>query len=494
MKKTLAVLWSIVFAAALVSCSLFETESEMGTVVVDLSGNARSADPATGLPILGTDGVFTHIRIFDEADRELLFSIQNSASASVMLAVGTRITISVDIVTDNARWHGEGVHTVGSGSNTVSLKINKVPASADKVLLWQKDSNSFVFYAADEWMLQNFTDSTLPPVIADSTHLPEGLLAPNAPTEIFCFDRSGNLYIVFKESTDYFLAKYAALADGGWDMHAQIKKLKGNLSLTAIAVDSSNSRHNRLYVAFADGPNPHLYVYSFAETQFQTNDPSNGLEVDDKDGRKAFFDDDTVPNELEIRALAADENGLFAVVETKPGLTNNRDISVKHCSTNLMPKSGSMALFTDVNPKHVTADLCIKNGVLYAAGSLFRATFISGIKRENFTSGKLWKLGQSSSFEFNAAQELWESFSDESAKEEGYAPYKFNTGKQNKLITASDGCYAKDLASPPPLVQNKDAVLIFNIENGALIKRQKINTKFAKELRYIPGPDIFEWK
>ena len=159
-----------------------------------------------------------------------------------------------------------------------------------------------------------------------------------------------------------------------------------------------------------------------------------------------------------------------------------------------MLKSGSMALFMDVNPEHVTADLCIKNGVLYAAGSLFRATFISGIKRENFTSGKLWKLGQSSSFKSNSAQELWESFSDESAKEEGYAPYKFNTGKQNKLITASDGCYAKDLASPPPLVQNKDAVLIFNIENGALIKRQKINTKFAKELTYLATPDIFKWE
>ena len=117
MKKTLAVLWTIIFAVALVSCSLFETESEMGTVVVDLGGTARSADPTTGLPILGTDGVSTHIRIFDESNRELLYSIQNSATASVMLAVGTKITVSVDIVTDSARWHGEGVHTVGSGSN-----------------------------------------------------------------------------------------------------------------------------------------------------------------------------------------------------------------------------------------------------------------------------------------------------------------------------------------------------------------------------------------
>lgn len=496
MKKTLAVLWSIVFAAALVSCSLFETESEMGTVVVDLSGNARSADPATGLPILGTDGVFTHIRIFDEADRELLFSIQNSASASVMLAVGTRITISVDIVTDNARWHGEGVHTVGSGSNAVALKINKVPVSADKVLLWQKDSsNNIVFYAADEWMLQNFTDSTLPPVIADSTHLPEGLLAPNAPTEIFCFDRSGNLYIVFYEGSDYSLVKYEPLAGGGWDaQHTQIKKLHNNHVVTAVAVDSSDSANNRLYVAYEDGPNPHLDMYSFSETQFATWDSSDGLQINGKDPKTVFFDAAAAPDELKIRALAADENGLFAAVQTKVGVTNNRDISVKHCSANLVPKSGSMALFTDVNPEHVTADLCIKNGVLYAAGSLFRATFLSGIKRENFTSGKLWKLGQSSSFKSNSAQELWESFSDESAKQKGYAPYKFNTGKQNKLITASDGCYAKDLTSSPPLVQNKNAVLFFNIENGALIKRQNINTKFTKELRYIPGPDIFEWK
>ena len=511
MKKTLAVLWSIVFAAALVSCSLFETESEMGTVVVDLSGNARSADPATGLPILGTDGVFTHIRIFDEADRELLFSIQNSASASVMLAVGTRITISVDIVTDNARWHGEGVHTVGSGSNAVSLKINKVPVSADKVLLWQKDSsNNIVFYAADEWMLQNFTDSTLPPVIADSTHLPEGLLAPNAPTEIFCFDRSGNLYIVFYEGSDYSLVKYEPLAGGGWDaQHTQIKKLHNNHVVTAVAVDSSDSANNRLYVAYEDGPNPHLDMYSFSETQFATWDSSDGLQINGKDPKTVFFA--AAPNELKIRALAADENGLFAVVETPATGSGRVNVSVKHCSINLERKNGNMNLFTNVesnissDPKNVTADLCIKNGVLYAAGSLVRGKIYTSLDNEVFTSGKLWKLGQSTSFDRVSAQAqvLWEFFPAEDAiekanlsdKQKGYAPCKFNTGKQSKLITASDGCYGKKVrGSSPADVQNKNSVLFFDIDDGALIKQQKVSTKFMKELSFNSVVEIFSFE
>lgn len=512
MKKTLAVLWSIVFAAALVSCSLFETESEMGTVVVDLSGNARSADPATGLPILGTDGVFTHIRIFDEADRELLFSIQNSASASVMLAVGTRITISVDIVTDNARWHGEGVHTVGSGSNAVALKINKVPVSADKVLLWQKDSsNNIVFYAADEWNLHEFAGSVLPPLLLDSTHLPQGLDSAYQPTKVFCFDRNGNLYIVFGNTGNYFLVKYELLATGGWDaQHTQMRKLDNSHDLTAIAVDSSDNENNRLYVAHEDGPVSHIDTYSFSAAQFSTMGSAEGLRVLRKNSAQIFFDA-PAPSTIKIRALAADENGLFAVVETPATGSGRVNVSVKHCSINLKRKSGNMNLFTNVesnissDPKNVTADLCIKNGVLYAAGSLVRGKIYTSLDNEVFTSGKLWKLGQSTSFDRVSAQAqvLWEFFPAEDAiekanlsdKQKGYAPCKFNTGKQSKLITASDGCYGKKVrGSSPADVQNKNSVLFFDIDDGALIKQQKVSTKFMKELSFNSVVEIFSFE
>ncbi|WP_156882444.1 hypothetical protein [Treponema lecithinolyticum] len=512
MKKTLAVLTAVVFAAALVSCSLFETESEMGTVVVDLSGNARSADPATGLPILGTDGVFTHIRIFDEANRELLFSIQNSASASVMLAVGTRITISVDIVTDNARWHGEGVHTVGSGSNAVALKINKVPVSADKVLLWQKDSsNNIVFYAADEWNLHEFAGSVLPPLLLDSTHLPQGLDSAYQPTKVFCFDRSGNLYIVFGNTGNYFLVKYELLATGGWDaQHTQMRKLDNSHDLTAIAVDSSDNENNRLYVAHEDGPVSRIDTYSFSAAQFSTMGSAEGLRVLRKDSAQIFFDA-PAPSTIKIRALAADENGLFAVLETPATGSGRVNVSVKHCSINLEWKSGNMNLFTNVesnissDPKNVTADLCIKNGVLYAAGSLVRGKIYTSLDSEVFTSGKLWKLGQSTSFDRVSAQAqvLWEFFPAEDAieeanlsdKQKGYAPCKFNTGKQSKLITASDGCYGKKVnGSSPADVQNKNSVLFFDIDDGALIKQQKVSTKFMKELSFNSVVEIFKFE
>lgn len=512
MKKTLAVLWTIIFAVALVSCSLFETESEMGTVVIDLGGTARSADPTTGLPILGTDGVSTHIRIFDESNRELLYSIQNSATASVMLAVGTKITVHVDIVTDSARWHGEGVHTVGSGSNAVALKISKVPVSADKVLLWQKDSsNNIVFYAADEWMLHKFTDSQFPPVLADTAHLPEGLESTNKPTDVFCFDRNGNLYIVFYEGSDYFLVKYELLATGGWDaQHTQIRKLHNSHVVAAVAVDSSDSANNRLYVAYEDGPNPHLDMYSFSETQFATLNSADGLKINDKDPKTVFFDA-PAPSTIKIRALAADENGLFAVVETPATGSGRVNVSVKHCSINLERKSGNMNLFTNVesnissDPKNVTADLCIKNGVLYAAGSLVRGKIYTSLDNEVFTSGKLWKLGQSTSFDRVSAQAqvLWEFFPAEDAiekanlsdKQKGYAPCKFNTGKQSKLITASDGCYGKKVSgSSPADVQNKNSVLFFDIDDGALIKQQKVSTKFMKELSFNSVVEIFSFE
>ena len=511
MKKTLAVLTAVVFAAALVSCSLFETESEMGTVVVDLSGNARSADPATGLPILGTDGVFTHIRIFDEANRELLFSIQNSASASVMLAVGTRITISVDIVTDNARWHGEGVHTVGSGSNAVALKISKVPVSADKVLLWQKGASGIEFYTADEWNLHEFAGSVLPPLLLDSTHLPQGLDSAYQPTKVFCFDRSGNLYIVFGNTGDYFLVKYELLATGGWDaQHTQMRKLDNSYDLTAIAVDSSDNENNRLYVAHEDGLVSHIDTYSFSAAQFSTMGSAEGLRVLRKNSAQIFFDA-PAPSTIKIRALAADENGLFAVVETPATGSGRVNVSVKHCSINLKRKSGNMNLFTNVesnissDPKNVTADLCIKNGVLYAAGSLVRGKIYTSLDNEVFTSGKLWKLGQSTSFDRVSAQAqvLWEFFPAEDAiekanlsdKQKGYAPCKFNTGKQSKLITASDGCYGKKVSgSSPADVQNKNSVLFFDIDDGALIKQQKVSTKFMKELSFNSVVEIFSFE
>ena len=122
-----------------------------------------------------------------------------------------------------------------------------------------------------------------------------------------------------------------------------------------------------------------------------------------------------------------------------------------------------------------------------------------------FTSGKLWKLGQSTSFDRVSAQAqvLWEFFPAEDAiekanlsdKQKGYAPCKFNTGKQSKLITASDGCYGKKVrGSSPADVQNKNSVLFFDIDDGALIKQQKVSTKFMKELSFNSVVEIFSFE
>ena len=381
------------------------------------------------------------------------------------------------------------------------------PPGTGKVLLWEKNSASnlgMVYYQVDEG---GYTD------------LPTAFIAgsntggyPHYPTDVFCHDEKGNLYILWVNKAggtpvkyQYKVRKYALLSSGVYDStYEAIIGLEDffnqNTPITEISVHVSES-NSYLYYTYK---NTFTYIKRLKWTgdNFSAALKDNSFEqkIKDAGGSKSF-----------CTALAVNENGIFAAVKNIDGSDienpdtygsnikkykhqkNAGDSDYSDGEVSIIPSTSVNTLPENNYTLEDICDLQIKGGVLYGIRTKKTGKLKNGTTSKVSTSGELFKIEalDSSFLSSTVVTSLWSSLSPT----DGYAPYRFIGTVLNKLIIASDGYYG-DKNSAGDKAKNKNKVLSFDINTASTnwtVTPKNTDAKFSRELTYDPT-NGFKWE
>ena len=336
------------------------------------------------------------------------------------------------------------------------------------------------------------------------------------PTDIFCYDQDGNLYILWENSSSSYSVRRFALKDGVSYVDSAGENLNnsfGSHPISAIAVDISDGQ-NYLYYTYEDGPNKHIQRYSWHDTSFSTatQDPAYDVHIN------------STSNKIFFTALAANKDGLFVGVKETyqhDGINKYR-LKIKKYKKSSASFDGELTLvdnapeYTDasgnsIDSGHFSGNIRIQygeainnlkvfDGVLYALSSKSRETqnkdgfpyFTDAFKN----SGILYKIGSTNgTLPENAVVLAKKDWND--TNKIGYGFYRFIAVKYDeaeriKLIIASDGAWGKGgmpLGSSPDVLKNTDKVLEYDLKDNLQAERNS-GGSFSKTLKSGSG---FEW-
>ena len=372
-----------------------------------------------------------------------------------------------------------------------------------KILLWEKRNPAMALSPMNYWTSETGTD------IRPSDLLFEDSTSPTIePTDVFCYDQDGNLYILWKDNSNYNVRRFALKEDGTYDKDTA-ETPDQNLDLTvpfspnagcAIAVDISDGKKYLYYVNTASTP---ALVKRFEWTALFGSgfkDPTYSI---------------SIPAVEKVTALAANKDGLFVGTRTMSISPAGYTLSVKQYAKQDGADKGTIAVGafqpTPTEPgspyppytKIMSAinDLQILDGVLYAVTSKEEY----GMKKTSFdykadtfkNSGKLYKIGSAKDGFSGSAVELAKKDPVGAAGNEvGYGFYRFIAVKYDeaeriRLIIASDGAWGKDgtvIFPDRPYCKNADKVLEYDLK-GSLQGEQNSGGSFSKVLQ----ESGFEW-
>ena len=378
-----------------------------------------------------------------------------------------------------------------------------------KILLWEKRSPTMALSPMNYWISTDGTEA-----FSGTNKLFGYSSSPiEKPTDVFCYDQDGNLYILWKDSSNYNVRRFELKEDGTYNKPGVDLTLTAH-TVPAIAVDISGGQ-NYLYYIYEDGPNTHIQRYRWDDTSFSTATPDStyGVHIS------------STSNKIFFTALAANKDGVFVGVKETyqdSGINKYRLKVQKYARTagpahldggltlvdNALEYTDSLGnpidsgSFTDnIRIQYMEAinDLQVFNGVLYALSS--KSCKIQKDSPAYFTdafknSGILYKIGSTNgSLSENAVVLAKKDWNDTSKI--GYGFYRFiavkcDEAERIKLIIASDSAWGKDglpIGNPLGELKNTDKVLEYDLKDNLQTERNS-GGSFSKTLKLGSG---FEW-
>ena len=407
--------------------------------------------------------------------------------------------VNIEYLNENYRINGNKNRIAAFNRKTNTITFNDTEATwyaeyapytfpNTKTLLWGKDAKKEFRY----WMSADGTE-----VFSPTNKLFESGLS-ETPTDIFCYDQDGNLYILWKDSSNYKVRRFALKEDGSYDMQRVDASLAAP-HIFAIAVDISDGQ-NSLYYAYKDGPYGHIEKYSW----------SNSFDTGSVTGYNVSFDANSAP----VTALAANKDGVFVAVKTQTSSSDPYMIKVKKYKKDGRPDpDGETLVVKDAEAESVHAAeapynaydenvtaLQVFDGVLYALSSQSNELrkYDSGYWMDAFkNSGVLYKIGSTKDTLSGRAVVLAKKEGDD-ANKIGYGfcrfiAVKYDEAERIKLIIASDGAWGEGglpLGSLADVLKNTDRVLEYDLKGGLQTEREA-GGSFSKTLEHGSG---FDWQ
>jgi hypothetical protein len=407
--------------------------------------------------------------------------------------------VNIEYLNENYRINGNKNRIAAFNRKTNTITFNDTEATwyaeyapykfpNTKTLLWGKDAKKEFRY----WMSADGTNT-----FSETNKLFESGLS-ETPTDIFCYDQDGNLYILWKDSSNYKVRRFALKEDGSYDMQRVDASLAAP-HIFAIAVDISDGQ-NSLYYAYKDGPYGHIEKYSW----------SNSFDTGSVTGYNVSFDANSAP----VTALAANKDGVFVAVKTQTSSSDPYMIKVKKYKKDGRPDpDGETLVVKDAEAESVHAAeapynaydenvtaLQVFDGVLYALSSQSNELrkYDSGYWMDAFkNSGVLYKIGSTKDTLSGRAVVLAKKEGDD-ANKIGYGfcrfiAVKYDEAERIKLIIASDGAWGEGglpLGSLADVLKNTDRVLEYDLKGGLQTEREA-GGSFSKTLEHGSG---FDWQ
>ncbi|UTC97312.1 hypothetical protein E4N83_03225 [Treponema denticola] len=318
-----------------------------------------------------------------------------------------------------------------------------------KILLWKADDNSYTYYGTKYWIGDT---AETPCPSNDDEALWVSSVQQVLPTDVFCYDQGGNLYI-YADGVNGGFRRFAIKEDGSYDK-SSAQDLDMSSSVNAIAVDISDGENYLYYVKAYSSPRTikrFKWGHSSHET-FDNAEPDTEYSI-------------SVPTNGEITALAANKDGVFvnSRIVSAAGYTLSVEKYKKEDGTfvgKITVGIEQPPVATEPSPPYPDYiklesninSLQIVDGVLYAITSKIeqkmkkRANFppIYGI--DNFRSSSvLYKVGKTEGgFSGNAEKLNEKNVVDSPEPGTGYNFYRFIAVKPKKLVIASDGAWGKN--------------------------------------------------
>ncbi|MGI5055186.1 hypothetical protein [Treponema socranskii] len=393
----------------------------------------------------------------------------------------------------NRKTNGMSFYDAGNATWFAEHSVYKKPNT--KMLLWEKQSLTQSDSPMNYWISTDGTEafSATNKLFEDSAK----------PTDVFCYDQDGNLYIVWKgSSTNYNVRRFALKEDGTYEKQG-VDSVLTSIPVSAIAVDISNGQ-NSLYYACASGSYGQIQKKSWLlGSLFSSADAVLGYSVS--------FN----PNSAPVTALAANKDGLFVGTRTMSISPAGYTLSVKKYDKQDGADKGTIDVgsFQETPTKPTSPpfdpytktiafvnDIQVLDGVLYAVtskeeydmkhnGSIYKADTFKN-------SGKLYKIGSTKDGFSGSAVELAKKDPVGTAGNEvGYGFYRFIAVKDEaeriRLIIASDGAWGKEgtvIFPKQPYCKNADKVLMYDLK-GSLQDEGNSGGSFSKTLQ----ESGFEW-
>ena len=374
-----------------------------------------------------------------------------------------------------------------------------------KILLWEREPSGTAFrYWTSADGTEAFTDANK---LFDAS-------SSEKPTDIFCYDQDGNLYILWTDNFNYKVRRFE-LKNGtsyatGVDSHA----LSTPSSPSYIAVDISGGQ-NYLYCGYKDSNNDWKvermsWIGNFAT--LTTPHPIWSI---------------TVGNDLskKLTALAANKDGVF--VATKETYQDGSILKYRLKVQKYKKADGSLdsqitledaVSYTDVttgdpiadpSPGHDPNQACnqyqetinglqIANGMLYGISSKLHRKWLMNVSHvwspDVFKhSSILYKIGSTTEALPNRPLAKKERPVDDTNKV-GYGFYRFIAVKYDeaeriRLIIASDSAWGKGGSGHSPDMANTDTIVEFNLKDMVFGEVKRSDNVFSKKL-VVSG---FDW-
>ncbi|UTC87115.1 hypothetical protein [Treponema denticola] len=318
-----------------------------------------------------------------------------------------------------------------------------------KILLWKADDNSHTYYGTKYW-IGNTAETPCP--ASDNEALWVSSVQQVLPTDVFCYDQGGNLYI-YADGMNGGFRRFAIKEDGSYDK-SSAQDLDMSSSVNAIAVDISDGENYLYYVEAYSSPRTikRFKWGHFSHETFDNAELDTGYSI-------------SVPTNGEITALAANKDGVF--VNSRIVSAAGYTLSVKKYKKEDGTFVGEITVGIEQPPVATEPSspypdytklesninsLQIVDGVLYAITSKIeqkmkkKANYppIYGI--DNFRSSSvLYKVGKTvGGFSGNAEKLNEKNVVDSPEPGTGYNFYRFIAVKPKKLVIASDGAWGKN--------------------------------------------------
>ena len=376
-----------------------------------------------------------------------------------------------------------------------------------KILLWEKGDGS-TYYGMQYWVADT-ANTTIPATPADALWFSNQSAV--TPTDVFCYDQDGNLYILWKDGSDHKVRRFPVKMDGSYEKAAaQDLNLRTSDTVDAIAVDVSNGRN-------------YLYYYTETPTPTPTNKKIERFKWDVSFysfGSKEHDYNINVLSTEKVTALAANKDGVFASVketyqEVVSGVNNIDKYRLK--VKKYKKADGSLdsqitledaVSYTDVttgdpiadpNPGHDPNQAChqyqetinalqIGNGKLYGISSKLHRKWKPHIG-SHFTdvfkhSSKLYEIGDTKEA-LPSSPLAKEARPVDDTNKVGYGFYRFIAVKYDeaeriRLIIASDSAWGNGVSTQNGV--NSDRIVEFNLKDMVFGEDKESGGTFSKTL------------